>query len=205
MYKYLIFSFILFFSSNIFSQSLKAEYKAIDSSLNTSLNKSRVAISNGIVRLELPTGFLKGALIIAVNNDPTVILNKEEKKAFSMNTLGKKEVLEGFINDISQLNNTVSDIPGILFDVKKQVIKNKADKELTLAIKKLHDALLDTNTNKKSYYSKANDITVYYLFNEEKNIAFIVNKKYTDYFTVIDSDNISQDNFVNYIVKGLLQ
>ncbi|HFD31812.1 MAG TPA: hypothetical protein ENJ28_03730 [Gammaproteobacteria bacterium] len=201
MYKYLIFSFILFFSSNIFSQSLKAEYKAIDSSLN----ESRVALSNGIVRLELPTDLLKGALIIAVNNDPTVILNKKEKRAFSMSTLGKKEVFEGFVNDISQLNNTVSDIPGILFNVKKQVIKNKADKELTLAIKKLHDALLDTNTNKKSYYSKANDITVYYLFNEEKNIAFIVNKKYTDYFTIIDSDNISPDDFVNYIVKGVLQ
>ncbi len=201
MYKYLIFSFILFFSSNIFSQSLKAEYKAIDSSLN----ESRVALSNGIVRLELPTDLLKGALIIAVNNDPTVILNKKEKRAFSMSTLGKKEVFEGFVNDISQLNNTVSDIPGILFNVKKQVIKNKADKELTLAIKKLHDALLDPNANKKSYYSKANGITVYYLFNVEKNIAFIVNKKYTDYFTVIDSDNISQDDFVNYIVKGVLQ
>lgn len=201
MYKYIIFSFIIFFSSNTFSQSLKAEYKAID----LSLNGSAVTLSNGLIRLELPTDFLNGALIIAVNNDPTVILNKEEKRAFSMSTLGKKEVFEGFINDISQLNNTVSDIPGILFKVKKQVIKNKADKELTSVINKLHDALLDTKGNKKSYYSKTKEITVYYLLNEEKNIAFIVNKKHTDYFTIIDSDNINQDDFINYIVKGVLQ
>ncbi len=201
MRKYVFFIFTLFFSSNLYAQLLNAEYKTID----PSIKESTVSLSNGLIQLVLPTDFLKDAIILAVNSDPTVILNKNEKRAFSISTLGKKEVFEGFSSNTSQLHNSVSDIPSILFGVQRQVIVNNSDEELKIAIKKLHDSLFITEKKIKSYYSKAKDKTVYYYFNGKKNAAFIVNVKNKDYFTLIDSDNLNSDEFINYIVKGVLQ
>ncbi len=201
MKKLFIIFFLLLFSSNLLAQSLKAQYLPLD----VSIEKPVVKLSNGLLHLNFPIEKLKGAIILNSNNDPIVILNKRKKVAFSMNTTGKKVLFDGFENDQQQISIHISDIPSIIFGLKKQIIKNNSDTELSKIISNIKNIMLAPKNDSEAYYSKANGKVAYFLINGEKNHAFIVNENQQDYFTIIISDNINKTEFINLIVKGSLQ
>lgn len=201
MNKILFLLFLLLASSSLLAQPFKAQPLPLD----TLIEKPVVKLSNGLVYLNFPVEELKNAIILTSNNDPVVILNKSKKIAFSMNTTGKKLLLDGFVNDPEKISIHISDIPSIIFGLEKQIIKNSADKELSKIISNIKNIMLNSKSDSEAYYSKANGKVAYFLINGEKNHVFVVNENQNDYFTVIISDNLNKVDFINLIVKGVLQ
>ncbi|MCW8929768.1 MAG: hypothetical protein OQL19_05985 [Gammaproteobacteria bacterium] len=201
MRNILVVIFLLLFSSNLFAQSFKTEYLSLD----TSIEKPVVKLSNGLLHLNFPLEKLKDAIILTSNNDPLVILNKRKKIAFSMNTTGKELLLDGFENDPKKISINISDMPSIIFGLKKQIIKNSSDTELSKIISNMKNIMLAPKSDSEAYYSKANGKIAYFLINGEKNHVFVVNENENDYFTIIISDNVNKTDFINLIVKGVLQ
>ena len=201
--KYLILDFFLFllFSANISAMELKAKQISLD----LTINKPSVKLSNGLLHLTIPIEKLNNAIILTSNNDPVVILDREKQISFSVNTVGKDLLLEGFKNNQSMISNKIADIPGIIFGLQEQVIHTSADKEFAKVISNITEVMLSPDEQSQAYYLTQKNKTVFFLISKPQNFAFIVNKNQKDYFTTIISNNINKEEFINLIIKGALQ